>query len=169
MIVRLHCIQHPRFSTLEETVSHSQVYMRPCQGATLPGNANSLSPLLSGDTLNAMDSESSPPNPFLAHSVRVPLLVGLFSPPAITLVSLVVVSALVPHREEGIRSVVDLPWSTYAFLCLLPPLPLIYLTSYCAFRGVRQRTISFLVGSALFFPCALTALGIARRVFMGKF
>ncbi len=87
--------------------------------------------------------------------------------------------SLLPFREacrlncmdhaEGIRTVVDMPWSTYAFLCLLLPLPFIYLMSCWVFRNTRQRIITFLAASVAFLPCALSFLGLAQRIFIGKF
>jgi hypothetical protein len=82
----------------------------------------------------------------------------------------VLLITLAPRRQEGIRSVVDLPWEPYVALAHVAPLAFVYISSHLWFHTPRDRIIVMLTAAVtMYLWFNYHQAHLLRRHFIGKF
>lgn len=75
-----------------------------------------------------------------------------------------------PRKAEGMRLVVDLPWTEYAWSAVMAPLALTLIAGLLIARGRRGR-VAFTIsatGAAWLFWMGFGFLNLLRRDYIGK-
>lgn len=105
--------------------------------------------------------EQSPPSALVWGGV------GLIAGFVVYVLGFVATVGLVPHVKENARSVVDLPWETYApmptMIAVAVAIPLGFICS------VKRRMAFWFAATVSILFCSCAGLSLLRRDFIGKF
>ena len=97
-----------------------------------------------------------------------PVCFGLLVTPPVAFVVCEIVTAIVPHHQEGIRDVISVSWWTYVGLCLAFPIPVVHVLSRFAFRTARERIVSLVTAFFVFLAIWPMLEGTLDRAYIGK-